>query len=66
MEALRKLPPPRRELRYRTPISATVQSEELMIECRRGRVAVIDTGTLLAEARRRCAATWTPCGRSGR
>lgn len=50
--ALRKLPPPRRELRYRTPVSATVQSEELMIECRRGRVAVIDTGTMLDEARR--------------
>ncbi|MFO0928991.1 MAG: hypothetical protein U0736_18550 [Gemmataceae bacterium] len=49
---LKKLPPARKELRYRTPVSAPVQTEEVMFECRHGRVALIDTGTMLDEIRR--------------
>ncbi|MFO0879073.1 MAG: hypothetical protein U0840_17150 [Gemmataceae bacterium] len=52
LEGLRRLPPPRKELRYMTPVSSPVQSEELMFECQRGRVALIDTGAMLAEIRR--------------
>ena len=40
----------RQTLRYRTPISKPVQSEEWMFECRAGRVTLIDIGTLLDEA----------------
>ncbi len=52
IEALRKNPPPRQTLRYRTPISKPVQSEEWMFECRAGRVTLIDIGTLIDEALR--------------
>jgi uncharacterized small protein (DUF1192 family) len=51
VERLRKLPRPSKELRYRTPISAPV-TEEVMFECRAGRVTLIDTGAMLAEVRR--------------
>ncbi len=51
IEALRRNPPPRKTLHYRTPISRPVQSEEWMFECRQGRVTLIDIGTLLDEAR---------------
>jgi hypothetical protein len=51
IEALRRTPVPKQTLHYRTPISRPVQSEEWMFECRRGRVALIDIGTLLDEAR---------------
>lgn len=47
MEALRKLPPLKQTLRYRTPVSHPLQSEELLFECRRGRVALIDIGGFL-------------------
>jgi hypothetical protein len=52
LESLRKLPPPRKELRYRTPVSAPLQTEELMFECKDGRVSLVDTGAMLAEVRR--------------
>lgn len=51
MDALKKAGPPRKELRYRTPVSAPV-SEELMFECKGGRVTLIDTGAMLAEVKR--------------
>jgi hypothetical protein len=44
-------PPPSRVLRYRTPVSRPVRSDEFFFECRRGRVAFIDVPALLAEAR---------------
>jgi hypothetical protein len=52
LEELRRLPPPKKELRYRTPVSAPVQTEELMFECQRGRVTLIDHGAMLAEVKR--------------
>jgi hypothetical protein len=52
IEALRRNPPPKQTLRYRTPISRPLQSEEWMFECRRGRVTLIDIGTLVEEAMR--------------
>jgi hypothetical protein len=54
IEALRKMPaPPHQALRYHTPVSAPVQSEEWMFECRQGRVTLVDIGTLLEDALRR-------------
>jgi hypothetical protein len=54
IEALRKLPPPPHQaLRYHTPVSAPVQSEEWMFECRQGRVTLVDIGTLLEDALRK-------------
>ncbi|MFO0841711.1 MAG: hypothetical protein U0797_04815 [Gemmataceae bacterium] len=52
LEELRRLPRPGKVLRYRTPVSAPVQTEELMFECQRGRVALIDHGAMLAEVKR--------------
>jgi hypothetical protein len=46
IEALRKAPSARQALRYRAPVSRVLQSEELFMECRRGRVTVIDLGGL--------------------
>jgi hypothetical protein len=51
IDALRRTPPPKQTLRYRTPISRPVQSEEWMFECRHGRITLIDIGTLLDEAK---------------
>jgi hypothetical protein len=50
---LEKTPPPKKALRYRTPISHPVQSEELFFECQQGRVTFIDIATLLKEVRQR-------------
>ncbi len=44
IEALRKAPSAKQTLRYRTPVSHPLQSEELLFECRRGRVTLIDIG----------------------
>jgi hypothetical protein len=52
LEALQKLPPLRKILRYRTPVSRPVHAEELVFECRAGRVAFVDLAALLAEVRR--------------
>ncbi len=49
IEALRKAPPCKQTLRYRTPVSHPLQSEELLFECRRGRVSLIDIGGFLEE-----------------
>jgi hypothetical protein len=51
LEAVRKLPPKRKELRYHTPVAAEVQTEEVMFECRSGRVTLLDTSSLLAKAK---------------
>jgi hypothetical protein len=47
-----RLPPLTRQLRYQTPVSRPVLSEEFMFECREGRVTFIDLATLLTEVRR--------------
>jgi hypothetical protein len=52
LEALQKLPPLRKILRYRTPVSRPVHAEELVFECRAGRVTFVDLAALLAEVRR--------------
>lgn len=49
---LEKLPSARKALRYRTPVSKPVESEELLFECQGGRVTFIDLAPLLAEVRR--------------
>jgi hypothetical protein len=51
IDALRRLPPAKKTLRYRTPVSRPLQSEELIFECRRGRIAFIDIGALLQEVK---------------
>ena len=50
LEKMKKLPPLRKTLRYRTPVSAEVQTEEVMFECKQGRVALIDTQALVKRA----------------
>lgn len=52
VQAVEKLPPLKKTLRYRTPISHPVQTEELFFECRRGKVTFLDVGSLLAEVKR--------------
>ncbi|MSR30711.1 MAG: hypothetical protein EXR99_04320 [Gemmataceae bacterium] len=47
--ALKKSRGPVQELRYQTPVSKTLQSEELLFECRHGRVTAIDIGSMLEE-----------------
>jgi hypothetical protein len=49
IEALRKAPPCKQTLRYRTPVSHDVQTEEFEFECRHGRVTFIDVGGFAAE-----------------
>lgn len=49
---LEKMPPLKQTLRYRTPVSRPVHSEELLFECKAGRVSFIDIGTLLLDVKR--------------
>ena len=49
IEALNKAPPRKQTLRYRTPVSHPLQSEELLFECHHGRVTLIDIGGFLDE-----------------
>ena len=51
IEALQKLPPLKKVLRYKTPVSRPVHAEELLFECRAGRVTFVDIAALLAEVR---------------
>jgi hypothetical protein len=48
--AVEKLPPQKKVLRYRTPVSETVKTDEFFFECKNGRVAFIDIGSLKAMA----------------
>ncbi len=52
IDALKKTPSAKQTLRYRTPISHPLQSEEVVFECKQGRVTLIDVGAMLDEARR--------------
>lgn len=52
LTALRQQPVTKKVVRYQTPVSQTVHSEELFFECNNGRVTYIDIATLLAEAQR--------------
>jgi hypothetical protein len=49
IQALEKLPPPSHTIHYRTPVSRPVLTEELMFECRGGRVAFIDIAGMVQE-----------------
>jgi hypothetical protein len=51
IQALEKLPPVKHNLRYRTPVSRPVHTEEVLFECQGGRVAFIDIAALLDEVR---------------
>jgi hypothetical protein len=51
IETLQKLPPIKKVLRYKTPVSRPVHSEELLFECRAGHVTFVDIAALLAEVR---------------
>ncbi len=53
IHTLEKLPPAKQTLRYRTPVSEEVHSEELMFECHGGRASFIQTAALLAEVRQK-------------
>lgn len=49
--AVEQQPPLKQLLHYQTPVSRPVHSEELLFECRQGRVAFIDVASLLADIR---------------
>jgi hypothetical protein len=53
IRALEKLPPVKKTLRYQTPVSRPVHSDELHFECRQGRVAFIDLAAMLDDVQRR-------------
>jgi hypothetical protein len=50
---LAKTPVDQQTLRYRTPVSKPLQTDELLFECREGRVTLVDIGRLVEDARRR-------------
>lgn len=52
MQELSQSPIVRKELRYQTPVSEVVQSEELQFECRARRVSFLDVEAFLREIRR--------------
>lgn len=52
IEALNKLPPLKKTLRYRTPVSQPVHAEEWHFECRSGRVTFVDISSMLDDVRR--------------
>jgi hypothetical protein len=52
IERIRKLPVVKKSLRYRTPVSKPLQTEEVMFECKAGRVTLLDVAALLADVRR--------------
>lgn len=51
IRALEQLPPLKKTVHYRTPVSRPVDSEELLFECRNQRVTFIDIAGLLQEVR---------------
>src|SRR5205085_6853287 len=51
IKAIEKMPPVKKTLQYKTPVSQPVQAEELLFECRDGRVTFIDIGAMLREVR---------------
>ncbi len=52
IRALEKLPRQKQTLHYYTPVSEPVDAEELMFECRHGRVSFIDAAVMLKEIQR--------------
>jgi hypothetical protein len=52
IEDLKKAPTNKQLLRYRTPVSHPLQTEELIFECLGGKVSVVDVGGLVEQAQR--------------
>ncbi len=52
IEELKKKPSQKQTLRYRTPVSAPLQTDEVQWECQNGRVALLDVGALETLIRR--------------
>ena len=52
MDDLKKQPSAKRSLRYQTPVSQPLQTEELFFECHNGRITLIDVGAMLEQVRR--------------
>jgi hypothetical protein len=52
IDALKKQPSAKQVLRYRTPVSQPIQTDEVLFECRRGRVTLIDIGAFRSEMQR--------------
>jgi hypothetical protein len=50
--ALEKMPRLKKVIHYRTPVSAPLDSEEILFECRYGRVSYIEIAAMLSEAGR--------------
>lgn len=53
IRSVEKLPPLKKTLRYQTPVSQPVHTDELHFECRRGRVTFVDLAPMLEEVGRR-------------
>ncbi|HLJ94209.1 MAG TPA: hypothetical protein VKU02_13560 [Gemmataceae bacterium] len=51
IRALEQMPPLKKTVHYRTPVSRPIDSEELLFECRNRRVTFIDIAGLLNEVR---------------
>jgi hypothetical protein len=52
IDGIKKLPSVKRSLRYQTPVSQPLQTEELFFECHGGRITLIDVGAMLEQVRR--------------
>ncbi len=52
MDGIKKLPSVKRSLRYQTPVSQPLQTEELFFECHGGHITLIDVGAMLEQVRR--------------
>jgi hypothetical protein len=52
LDTLGKLPRVTKKLRYNTPVSAPLQTDEAMFECLHGRITLVDWGALQAAAMR--------------
>jgi hypothetical protein len=51
IKAIQAQPTAKKVVRYRTPVSKPVEAEELMFECRKGRVTFIDIGSLIQDVK---------------
>lgn len=49
IENLKKTKGAKNELKYKTPVSRTLQSEEMIFECKNGRITPVDIGAMLEE-----------------
>ncbi len=49
LKAMEKLPPLKKVLRYRTPVSKPIHAEEFHFECKNGRVAFVDVNAMVAD-----------------